>query len=141
MSAPTSKITGLEDILNHPLFREGLEAYREESFFEAHEIWEDLWRQVDGVHRDGVRALIQIAAGFVKLRNGEWIGARALWRRAVANSTLLCRDAPAFAPVFAEAARLATLADQRSLPPDFPPVNIPDTPVLLQSIHLSRDRQ
>jgi hypothetical protein len=134
MSAPTSDISSLRCILSHPLFAEGLVAFRQERFFEAHEVWEDLWRQLDSPYRDGIQALIQVAAGFLKLRQGEIVGSRALWRRAATKATRICRDLPALASVFAEAARLADAAATGSLSSDHPAIRIPGPAALLSSI-------
>lgn len=41
------------------------------AFFEAHDVWEDAWRQSEGDVRLFLQGLIQIAAGFVKLQRGE----------------------------------------------------------------------
>jgi len=131
MSARTSEISTLREILEHPYFTEGLCAYREGRFFEAHEIWEDLWRQTIGEHRKGIQALIQLAAGFLKLRQGNRIGARALWRRASANGEGLAKTLPSLAPVFAQARLLASMAEADSLYDSYPPIPIPDPEALL----------
>lgn len=134
MSAPTCKVKELAEIIAHPLFARGLRAYSEERFFEAHEIWEDLWHQTEGPYRDGIRAFIQLAAGFVKLRQGELTGARALWRRAVTNAHLITTGAPTLAPVFASARRLADLADAGDLATNSLPPTIPDPATILTSL-------
>ncbi|MHA2621671.1 MAG: DUF309 domain-containing protein [bacterium JZ-2024 1] len=139
MSAQTCKVTELAEIIAHPLFASGLRAYSEERFFQAHEIWEDLWRQTEGPYRDGIRALIQLAAGFVKLRQGELTGARALWRRAVRNANIITTGAPTLAPVFASAQRLADLADAGDLATDSLPPPIPDPATILTSLSSTRD--
>jgi len=49
----------------------GVALFNEASFFEAHEVWEDAWRESDGDARLFLQGLIQIAAGFVKLQRGQ----------------------------------------------------------------------
>jgi predicted metal-dependent hydrolase len=41
----------------------GRAAFDEGRFFEAHELWEDVWRELEGEERRLVQGLIQIAAG------------------------------------------------------------------------------
>lgn len=49
-------------------FREAMTAYAEARFFEAHELWEDLWRdETDAFHKNFLQALIQVAAAMHKL--------------------------------------------------------------------------
>ncbi len=44
-------------------FEAGIEHFNRQEFFEAHEVWEDLWREVRDVDRIFLQALIQVAAG------------------------------------------------------------------------------
>ncbi|MBI3557333.1 MAG: DUF309 domain-containing protein [Deltaproteobacteria bacterium] len=69
-------------ILLHPakrteLLKQGCELFNEEEFFEAHEVWEELWLVEHGRDRVFVQGLIQVAAHFVHLRKGNWSGAGA----------------------------------------------------------------
>ena len=50
---------------------EGTALFNRWQFFEAHEVWEDGWRIVDGRDRLLLHGLIQIAAGFHKLQCGQ----------------------------------------------------------------------
>jgi predicted metal-dependent hydrolase len=49
----------------------GRAAFDRGEFFEAHELWEDVWRELAGEDRRFVQGLIQIAAGRHHLRNGR----------------------------------------------------------------------
>ncbi len=62
----------------------GVDLFNAGYFWEAHEIWEPLWRvAADGsVERVAFKALIQIAASRVKLRAGNVRAARRLAERA-----------------------------------------------------------
>ena len=51
--------------------REGIHLFNDEFFFEAHEVLEDLWRSERGEPRLFLQGLIQIAAAFVHLQNGN----------------------------------------------------------------------
>jgi len=65
-------------------WRQGLAAYRQGRYFEAHEHWEDLWRaEPPGERKLCLQALVQLAAGLHKLRSGiRPRGAPALLERA-----------------------------------------------------------
>ncbi len=45
-------------------FEAGIRHFNREEFFEAHEVWEDLWHEVRDDDRSFLQALIQVAAGF-----------------------------------------------------------------------------
>ena len=60
------------------LFFEGLRAYEEKDFFEAHEVWEELWSEYYLVDRTLIQGLIQLAVSFVHLGNGNLNGAKSL---------------------------------------------------------------
>jgi hypothetical protein len=44
-------------------FEAGIRHFNREEFFEAHEVWEDLWHEVRDADRSFLQALIQVAAG------------------------------------------------------------------------------
>lgn len=46
------------------LYREGLEAFNSSRFFEAHELWEDVWRETPEPDKKFLQGLIQVAAAF-----------------------------------------------------------------------------
>ena len=60
------------------LFIKGLQAYEEKDFFEAHELWEELWSKYYLVDRTLIQGLIQLAVSFVHLGNGNLNGAKSL---------------------------------------------------------------
>ena len=60
------------------LFFEGLRAYEEKDFFEAHEFWEELWSEYYLADRTLIQGLIQLAVSFVHLGNGNLNGAKSL---------------------------------------------------------------
>ena len=60
------------------LFFEGLQAYEEKDFFEAHEFWEELWSKYYLADRTLIQGLIQLAVSFVHLGNGNLNGAKSL---------------------------------------------------------------
>ena len=58
----------------------GIDLYHEGYFYEAHEVWEELWHRVGHHSPQGqfLKALIQLAAARLKLRMGEEKPARRL---------------------------------------------------------------
>ncbi len=53
------------------LFESGLEAFRAGRFFEAHEEWELLWKEVEGDDKAFLQGLIQLAAACVHIGRGN----------------------------------------------------------------------
>lgn len=60
------------------LYQKGLEAFNSGQFFEAHELWEDVWRATLGPDKRFLQGLIQIAAGFHHCSRANLVGARKL---------------------------------------------------------------
>ena len=61
----------------------GRDAFNRGAFFEAHELWEDVWRNLAGDQRKLVQGLIQIAAGLHHLQRGRQRPAARLLARGV----------------------------------------------------------
>ena len=68
----------IEEKKKEELFFAGLLAYEEKDFFEAHELWEELWSEYYLVDRTLIQGLIQLAVSFVHLGNGNLNGAKSL---------------------------------------------------------------
>ena len=60
------------------LFFAGLLAYEDKDFFEAHEMWEELWSEYYLDDKTFIQGLIQLAVSFVHLGNGNLNGAKSL---------------------------------------------------------------
>jgi uncharacterized protein len=61
----------------------GLGCYRKEEFFEAHEHWENIWRQTQGPEKSFLQALIQVAGALHHYRRKNQRGSAALLRAAL----------------------------------------------------------
>jgi predicted metal-dependent hydrolase len=57
-------------------FQKGLKVFNSRDYFEAHEVWEDLWHDYRETDRTFLQGLIQIAAGLYHLDCGNVRGAR-----------------------------------------------------------------
>jgi predicted metal-dependent hydrolase len=63
----------------HPLYLEGIQHFNECDFFEAHEVWEELWTDYRGESRKFYQGLIQAAVALYHFGNGNIRGARKLY--------------------------------------------------------------
>ena len=60
------------------LYHDGIHLFNERDFFEAHEVWEDLWHATHGEARDFIQGLIQVTSALHHFGNGNMRGARLL---------------------------------------------------------------
>ena len=66
-------------------FEKGVEEFNTQHFFEAHDVWEELWMETTGTHRLFYQGLIQTAVGFYHLDNGNYKGACSQFGKALAK--------------------------------------------------------
>ena len=59
-------------------FERGLEHFNAREFFEAHEVWEEVWLVEDEPEKTFLQGIIQIAAAFHHYRRGNSDGAESL---------------------------------------------------------------
>jgi predicted metal-dependent hydrolase len=62
---------------------EGVALFNAGRWYEAHEVWEEAWKQESGDRRGLLQGLIQVAAGWIKQGEGRAEGARTLFTRAL----------------------------------------------------------
>ena len=63
------------------LLRKGILFFNRKCFFEAHESWEDLWRDSEGELRLYYQGLVQVAVGLHHLTTGNLPGGRRVMER------------------------------------------------------------
>lgn len=63
-----------------PLYLQGVAYFNACEFFEAHEVWEDLWKNYSGDLRLFYKGLIQAAVALHHFGNGNIRGARKVYR-------------------------------------------------------------
>ena len=63
-----------------PLYLQGIAYFNACEFFEAHEVWEDLWKSYTGDLRLFYKGLIQAAVALHHFGNGNIRGARKVYR-------------------------------------------------------------
>ncbi|MGQ0636855.1 MAG: DUF309 domain-containing protein [Planctomycetaceae bacterium] len=60
-------------------YLEGLRLFNSEDFFEAHEVWEDLWSEIEGEPKKFFQGLIQSAVALLHFGNGNLGGAKKVY--------------------------------------------------------------
>jgi len=68
-------------------FEEGVKLFNREEFFDAHEVWEDLWHEYRETDRTFLQGLIQAAAGLYHAQCGNERGAISQISKAIAKLT------------------------------------------------------
>lgn len=63
--------------------RQGIEFFNSQSFFDAHEALEDVWREAREPEKRFLQGLIQAAVAFHHYKNGNIVGARSLLERSI----------------------------------------------------------
>lgn len=58
----------------HQALARGVQLFNRQEFYEAHEVWEEVWVDEPGDERLLLQGLIQVAAGFYKLQVGSPVG-------------------------------------------------------------------
>ena len=112
-----------------PRYLAGILFFNAQDFFEAHEVWEDLWSESHGDERRFYQGLIQAAVGLFHFTNGNLGGALKLYRSSrdymePCGSPFLGLDASAFwrqmercfAPLLAGTADRSVRPDPALLP-------------------------
>ncbi len=69
-----------DDPTYDPRYLAGIVLFNRGDFFEAHEVWEDLWIESTGLERKFYQGLIQAAVGLCHFCNGNVRGAAKLYR-------------------------------------------------------------
>jgi len=62
-----------------PQYLAGAKFFNDCEFFEAHEVWEDLWTEAQGPSRSFYQGLIQLAVALHHFGNGNHRGAKKLY--------------------------------------------------------------
>ena len=80
----TSGLLGQSDIDNEAkLFHDGLALFNEGQWFDAHEVWEDIWHMASGDKKRFYQGLIQYAVTLEHIRRGNPRGVRCVYKTAL----------------------------------------------------------
>ncbi|MBV8772176.1 MAG: DUF309 domain-containing protein [Deltaproteobacteria bacterium] len=63
------------DSNSNPCFAEGIRLFNQGHFFEAHEVWEQIWKEAEGEERIFYQGIIQTAAALTHVQRGNYQGA------------------------------------------------------------------
>jgi predicted metal-dependent hydrolase len=67
------------------LYNEGKKEFLDGKYYDAHEVWEDLWSDYYLKDRKFIQGLIQLSVSFVHLKNGNMVGAKNLLKKSQAK--------------------------------------------------------
>jgi predicted metal-dependent hydrolase len=130
-----------------PLYLQGIAYFNACEFFEAHEVWEDLWKSYSGDLRLFYKGLIQAAVALHHFGNGNIRGARKVYgssRGYLEQYRPACvgldvdRFLTEFDACFAEVAASSDEFPDIELNPDLIPEIWLDPPVVLPSVEIER---
>jgi len=71
--------------MNADAYRRGILLFNAREFYDAHEVWEDVWRESEGMEKRFLQGLIQAAVAFHHHSTGNVVGASSLMERARKN--------------------------------------------------------
>lgn len=71
--------------MDTPTFQRGATLFNARKYFDAHEVWEDVWRAAPAEEKKFLQGLIQVAVALHHHSRGNPEGARSLLARALRN--------------------------------------------------------
>ncbi len=98
--------------MHRAAFQHGIDLFNAKKFFDAHEVWEDVWRAAPAGEKKFLQGLIQIAVALHHHSRGNLQGARSLLARAQRN---LSNYPDSFAGLDLGSIRAAVAGCQRAL--------------------------
>lgn len=69
----------IEELTNDTRFRDALKIFNNAKWYEAHDLFEELWHENDGLQRITLQGILQIAVAQVHLERGNLNGATILY--------------------------------------------------------------
>jgi uncharacterized protein len=72
-------------IVNADGYHRGIRLFNTRDFYDAHEVWEDVWRESEGLEKRFLQGLIQAAVAFHHHSTGNLAGAYSLMERGRKN--------------------------------------------------------
>jgi predicted metal-dependent hydrolase len=76
-------MVGMRDFIRSAEFGEGLKNFNSGYFWEAHEIWEESWRDQDAEAKEFAQSFVQLASGYSFLKQGKVGSAKYILEKAV----------------------------------------------------------
>jgi predicted metal-dependent hydrolase len=78
--------------LNSEGYDRGIRLFNAREFYDAHEVWEDVWRESHGLEKKFLQGLIQAAVAFHHHSTGNLAGAYSLMERGYKNLAACPRE-------------------------------------------------
>ena len=72
-----------DENIKKQLYKNGIEAFKQHQFYDAHEYWEDLWSDYRLVDAKFIQGLIQLSVGYFHISNNNKNGARNLFNKCI----------------------------------------------------------
>ena len=72
-----------DEAIKNKLFEQGLNAFKNHQFYDAHEYWEDLWSDYRLPDAKFIQGLIQLSVGYFHISNSNKNGARGLLNKCI----------------------------------------------------------
>ena len=72
-----------DENIKDKLYRDGLKAFKNHQFYDAHEYWEDLWSDYRLVDAKFIQGLIQLSVGYFHISNNNKKGAQNLFNKCI----------------------------------------------------------
>lgn len=79
-------------IVNADGYQRGIRLFNAREFYDAHEVWEDVWRESEGLEKRFLQGLIQAAVAFHHHSTGNVVGACSLMERGRKNLAACPQD-------------------------------------------------
>jgi len=76
---------GIVAVVNADAYQRGIRLFNAREFYDAHEVWEDVWRESSGTEKRFLQGLIQAAVALHHHSTGNVVGACSLMERAWRN--------------------------------------------------------
>jgi hypothetical protein len=70
----------IDPVLERKLYYDGIELFNEHEFFEAHEVWEDIWHMAYGLKHEFYQGMIQCAVALEHYNRSNPRGVVSLYR-------------------------------------------------------------
>ena len=72
-------INNIDDLTTDPRFKDGVDRFNKASWYIAHDIFEELWHESNGLERTVLQGILQIAVAQLHLEQGNINGATILY--------------------------------------------------------------
>jgi len=76
-------MVGMRDFIRSAEFGEGLKNFNTGYYWEAHEIWEESWREQDSEAKEFAQSFVQVSCGYSFLKQGKLGSAKYVFEKAV----------------------------------------------------------